>query len=384
MDKVKLSLSFLVIVLLLAVAGLSVQPRIPSAGSPSLTTTTTTETSTSFSTITSTLTSVNTNAVTTTTTAISTSVTTTTVVTTLTTTVAASTVTKSTPIEVYFSPDGGAADKTVFYLDEADSSVCGMIYSFTRDDIAAAFIRAYQRGVQIKLSFDSAQPNAQGGEYYRLLNASVPVRVDERNGLMHNKVLIIDGRIVITGSYNWSDKAEDENRENLIIIEDPNLAAKYLANCEATWNASQQVSRTALTNTTTTTTTKTTNTTTTTTTTTTKTNQSSSPPPTPGVLEIQMRVAQDPITRGSTQTIYVTVTSNGNPIEGAAISGTITYASGSKNTFTGFTNINGSYSYSWQIGGNSSPGTFKVSVTASKTGYTSGQGYGEFTVRTAS
>ena len=124
-----------------------------------------------------------------------------------------------------------------------------------------------------------------------------------------------------------------------------------------------------------------TTTTTTTTTTTSKTNQSSNPPLTGSALQVQVKTAQDIITRGSTQTIYVTVTSNGSTVEGVTISGTVTYASGSTHSFSGFTGIDGTYSYSWQISGNSNPGTFSISVTASKTGYTSGPSSAVFTVR---
>lgn len=169
-----------------------------------------------------------------------TAITTTTVTknTTATVTVTSRTVLGINPWEVYFSPDGGAANRLIYWLDRSNKSVCAMIYSFTNDDIAAAFIRARQRGVDIKISMDKQQHTVSGSEYQTLLNNSIPTRVDERSGLMHNKVAVIDGKIVITGSYNWSNAAEERNRENLIIIQDPALAATYQNNCEAVWNAS--------------------------------------------------------------------------------------------------------------------------------------------------
>ncbi len=158
--------------------------------------------------------------------------------TTATVTVTSSTVLGINPWEVYFSPDGGAANHLIYWLDRSNKSVCAMIYSFTNDDIAAAFIRAQQRGVDIKISMDQQEHTVKGSEYQTLLNNSIPIRVDERSGLMHNKVAVIDGKVVITGSYNWSNAAEERNRENLIIIQDPALAATYQNNCEAVWNAS--------------------------------------------------------------------------------------------------------------------------------------------------
>jgi phosphatidylserine/phosphatidylglycerophosphate/cardiolipin synthase-like enzyme len=113
-----------------------------------------------------------------------------------------------------------------------------MIYSFTNDDIAAAFIEAKRRGVDIKLVMDNEQLNVHGGEYRALVEGGVNVRVDRRSGIMHNKVAVIDGKIVITGSYNWSSGAENLNRENLIIIKDPALTSKYQKNCEDIWRES--------------------------------------------------------------------------------------------------------------------------------------------------
>ncbi len=64
-------------------------------------------------------------------------------------------------------------------------------------------------------------------EYYKLKNAGIEVKLDSNPALMHNKVAIIDGKIVITGSYNWSLNAETKNNENMIIIKSVELAEIY-------------------------------------------------------------------------------------------------------------------------------------------------------------
>ncbi len=107
-------------------------------------------------------------------------------------------------------------------------------------------------------------------------------------------------------------------------------------------------------------------------------------PPEGGALQVRVSVAKSVITRGSIQTIQITITSDGKGVEGASISGVITYTSGFQHSFSGVTTSEGAYSYSWQIGGNSTPGTFTISATASKSGYTSGQGSTSFSVTTAS
>jgi hypothetical protein len=79
--------------------------------------------------------------------------------------------------------------------------------------------------------------------------------------------------------------------------------------------------------------------------------------------------AKDPITRGSIQTITISVNHGNAKASGALVDGAVTYASGSTvKSFSGTTDENGQYSYSWRIGGNSNPGIFNVNVNVSSNG----------------
>ncbi|MEM2180461.1 MAG: phospholipase D-like domain-containing protein, partial [Nitrososphaeria archaeon] len=108
----------------------------------------------------------------------------------------------------------------------ANISVHVLIYSFTLSNIADALISAKNRGVDVKIVFEKSQIN-QYSQYFRLANAGVSVRNDTNPDFMHNKIAIIDNIIVLTGSYNWSSSAENNNNENLIIIRDINVAREY-------------------------------------------------------------------------------------------------------------------------------------------------------------
>ena len=57
--------------------------------------------------------------------------------------------------------------------------------------------------------------------------AGVPVRIDRLHPIAHNKVMIIDGTIVVTGSFNFTRAADEQNAENVLIISDPTLAVRY-------------------------------------------------------------------------------------------------------------------------------------------------------------
>jgi len=136
---------------------------------------------------------------------------------------------ESTPLEVYFSPDDGVADRLVELIQGAEHSIYFLAYSFTSDDIAGAMLERRRAGVTIGGVLEENQVNSnEGGEYARLQAAGLDVRLDGNPRNMHHKVIIIDERITITGSYNFSNNAERFNDENVIIIDNPQIAALFL------------------------------------------------------------------------------------------------------------------------------------------------------------
>jgi phosphatidylserine/phosphatidylglycerophosphate/cardiolipin synthase-like enzyme len=133
------------------------------------------------------------------------------------------------PIEVYFSPDDGVAARVVELILEAESRVDFMAFSFTADPIADALLDQARRGVSVSGVFEARQVDSNiGTEYGRLRGAGLDVHLDGNPQNMHHKVIIIDGRIVITGSYNFSASAEQRNDENVLIIHNAKVASYFL------------------------------------------------------------------------------------------------------------------------------------------------------------
>ncbi|MFH1773742.1 MAG: phospholipase D family protein [Methanobacteriota archaeon] len=128
--------------------------------------------------------------------------------------------------EVYFCPEDSCSIQIIKAIDSAQTSVYVAIYSFTLDSIADALIRAKSRGVDVKVVMEKSQVG-KGSEYERLKNAGIDVRLDKNQDFMHNKFAVIDGKIVATGSFNWSLHADTKNDENLLIIYLKELARKY-------------------------------------------------------------------------------------------------------------------------------------------------------------
>jgi len=138
------------------------------------------------------------------------------------------------PAEVFFSPKGGCKDEVIRWINRANRTVHVLIYSFTLDDVADALIKSHEKGLDVKVVFDKGQIS-EYSEYIPLNDAGVPVKKDTASGYMHNKVAIIDGYVVLTGSFNWSANAEEKNLENLVIIRDPILAQTYEKEFDHIW-----------------------------------------------------------------------------------------------------------------------------------------------------
>jgi phosphatidylserine/phosphatidylglycerophosphate/cardiolipin synthase-like enzyme len=114
-------------------------------------------------------------------------------------------------------------------VNGAKTSINVQAYSFTSQPIINALIAAKQRGVDVKIILDKSQLHENVGAK-QVLAAGIPTWVDEKHDIAHNKIMIIDAQIVITGSFNFTANAEKNNAENCLVITGPTLAATYQAN----------------------------------------------------------------------------------------------------------------------------------------------------------
>jgi len=138
---------------------------------------------------------------------------------------------------VYFSPGGGCEDQVLYWIDRANSSIEILIYSFTLDLIGDALVEAHERGVEVQVVFEVEQIS-QYSEYMKLKAAGIKVRNDTNSGDMHDKIMIIDGIIIITGSFNYSNAVENTNNENLLIINSTTVATTYGQEFAKIWDES--------------------------------------------------------------------------------------------------------------------------------------------------
>jgi phosphatidylserine/phosphatidylglycerophosphate/cardiolipin synthase-like enzyme len=134
-------------------------------------------------------------------------------------------------VSVLFSPDGGCTDAIVQAIRSARESIHVQAYRLTSVPIVKALVDAHGRGVKLSIVLDKSQQSDKYSDATYFHNNGISVLIDHKHAIAHNKIIVIDRRLVITGSFNFSKAAEESNAENLLIIEDkPKLTEAYLKN----------------------------------------------------------------------------------------------------------------------------------------------------------
>ena len=132
---------------------------------------------------------------------------------------------------VYFSPDGGGTEAIVRAINAAQYRIWVQAYSFTSVPIAEALITAHKRGVEVVAVLDKSNQSDKYTAATFLHNAGIKTLIDDQHAIAHNKVMLIDDQMVITGSFNFTKAAEERNAENLLILNDDiHLAGAYADN----------------------------------------------------------------------------------------------------------------------------------------------------------
>lgn len=139
-------------------------------------------------------------------------------------------------IEVAFSPNNGVTTVVVKAIGEAQHTLLVSAYSFTSKDIAEALLDAKKRGVVVKIILDKSQVSQKYSSSTFFSNQGFDLRIDVKHAIYHDKVMIIDDKTVITGSFNFTKAAETKNAENLLVLRNnPELAKLYTQDWWYNW-----------------------------------------------------------------------------------------------------------------------------------------------------
>lgn len=134
-------------------------------------------------------------------------------------------------LETYFSPKGGCQAAIVRELMKARSEILVQAYSFTADPLTYALVEVKKQGVMVEIVLDKSNEVDRYSDLKIFLDKGLEVKIDHEHAIAHNKIIIIDQKVVITGSYNFTNQAEGDNAENVVIIKgSPEIVRAYREN----------------------------------------------------------------------------------------------------------------------------------------------------------
>lgn len=142
---------------------------------------------------------------------------------------------EDTDINAYFAPEDNVERIILKRLDKAKRSIHFMAFSFTSAGIGEMMIRKFKSGVDVQGIFERRGAKTGHSQFVKMKLEGIPVRLDSNRGAMHHKVIIIDGERMIMGSYNYSRNANRSNDENILIIDNREIASQYLAEFKRLW-----------------------------------------------------------------------------------------------------------------------------------------------------
>lgn len=137
--------------------------------------------------------------------------------------------------EVMFSPGQDIPENIAFYLSQAKKTIDLCVFTISDESLAHALKAAHARGVRVRLITDNNKMRDHGSQVKELARAGINVKIDNSRYHMHNKFGLIDGRIVFTGSYNWTYTAKMYNQENIIITTNYTLVHKFIDEFNRLW-----------------------------------------------------------------------------------------------------------------------------------------------------
>ena len=138
---------------------------------------------------------------------------------------------------VIFSPKGGTSKELLRLIKAAKGNIAVAAYAFSTKYLGKALSEALKRGVKVRiiLDWDIARKAYSIDEW--LSGEGIDLRfIDVKGGSLHHKFMIIDGKILMTGSYNFTNESEFRNHEAAIFTNNKALIQSFAAEFDRLWN----------------------------------------------------------------------------------------------------------------------------------------------------
>jgi phosphatidylserine/phosphatidylglycerophosphate/cardiolipin synthase-like enzyme len=141
-------------------------------------------------------------------------------------------------IDNYFASEEEIAPIIARLVETAEQEILVMAFSFTHEEIGEAILAQAAEGVAVRGVFESVGSQTPYSYYGPMAGSGLPtmtVRQDGNPRIMHHKVIIIDRKVVLFGSFNFTANANDNNDENVLVVHDEEFAGYFVEEFEFVW-----------------------------------------------------------------------------------------------------------------------------------------------------
>ena len=127
------------------------------------------------------------------------------------------------------------------FLNDAKMSLDICVFTISCHELANAALKLHETGVAVRVITNEEHEALTGSQIERFQSEGIQVRHDKTSFYMHHKFVIVDGSVLITGSFNWTRQAVMGNRENVLVTNNPEIVGPYLAEYEKLWKSYKPV-----------------------------------------------------------------------------------------------------------------------------------------------
>jgi phosphatidylserine/phosphatidylglycerophosphate/cardiolipin synthase-like enzyme len=139
--------------------------------------------------------------------------------------------------EAIFSQERSIKEVLLKEVESTTSTIDLAVREITSPEMSQALLKAKERGVKLRVIADSKQAKSKSSQITTLIHQGIPVKVlrGKDDGVMNHRFAILDGKKVVTGSFDWSEASEKWNYENIVIIRDSEGVASYQREFDRLW-----------------------------------------------------------------------------------------------------------------------------------------------------
>ena len=147
---------------------------------------------------------------------------------------------QSTFSDAYFSPGEACRNVIISQIKSATSHLQICVFTISDDYITDAIIGSHKRGTQIKIITDNDKSLDEGSDIEQIAKLGIAVKMDRTTDHMHHKFMLVDGKALITGSYNWTRSAAKFNHENILLTREVGVVKSFLKEFDQLWKVTEE------------------------------------------------------------------------------------------------------------------------------------------------